>query len=351
MPDRIEKVAVVGAGAIGGITAAFVSRAGWDVELVCKHERIVRACGARGLHISGVRGEHTIRVPAVRTLDELSGPKDVVLLATKATDLAEAAPALKPLLAPEGVVVSLQNGICEDALAAVLGRQQVVGCVTGWGATMHGPAELEMTSTGEFVVGELDRELRPRLEPIREMLGVVVPTRISRNIMGELYSKLIVNSCINSLGALSGLPLGKLLALRPAREIFLAIMREAMTVAAAMDLRVEPGGGGKLNFYEFLEDRGRLADLRRHLMIRVIGFKYRRIRSSSLQSLERGRPTEIEFLNGYICAQGREHGVPTPVNDEVVALIKQIEEGKRSVSPENLELPGLAQVVRETRSA
>ncbi len=103
-----------------------------------------------------------------------------------------------------------------------------------------------------------------------------------------------------------------------------------------MGIKVEPAGGGKLDYYRFLDGSSFTSNLKRNLLIRIIGFKYRRIRSSSLQSLERGRRTEIDFLNGYICDRGQENGVPTPVNDSVVSMIRQIETGTRRISLENL---------------
>lgn len=336
------RVAVVGAGAIGGITAAFLARAGWDLELAAKHQAIVDQAAGEGLKVSGVRGQSLTRVAAKASIADLSGPKDVVLLATKAPDMLRAARELLPLLHQDSVVVSLQNGICEEALADVLGSKRVLGCVVGFGATMSGMGELELTSEGEFVVGELDGSESERLEMIRGMLSAVMPTRASRNIMGELYGKLIVNACINSLGALTGQKLGRLLAQKQVRRVFLGIMREAMAVAAEMGLQVEPGGGGKLDYYAFLDSDSPLADFRRHLMIRLIGFKYRRLKSSTLQSLERGRPSEIHALNGYIRAKGGETGVPTPVNDRIVAMVSEIEAGSRPISPENLADPLLA---------
>lgn len=275
----------------------------------------------------------------VKDIKDLSGPKEVVLLATKATDCLEAARDLLPVLSPNSIVVSLQNGICEDALAGVIGRDRMVGCVVGWGATMHGPAQIEVTSPGEFVIGNIDHRPDQRLPLVQEMLSAVVPTRISSNIMGELYSKLIINSCINSLGVITAMNLGKLLAESRIRKIFTALMREAMAVAAAMGIKVEPAGGGKLDYYRFLDGSSFTSNLKRNLLIRIIGFKYRRIRSSSLQSLERGRRTEIDYLNGYICDRGREHGVPTPINDAVVSMIRQIEVGTRKISLDNLNDP------------
>ena len=99
---------------------------------------------------------------------------------------------------------------------------------------------------------------------------------------------------------------------------------------------MEPAGGGKLDYSQLLSEKGMLADLKRYLTIRVIGFKYRRIKSSSLQSLERGRKTEIDFLNGYICDKGKTHGVSTPLNDAVRAMVKEIEDGRKEMSLNNL---------------
>ena len=336
------RVAVVGAGAIGGVVAAFLARTGWDLEVVCKHQETVNQAVSKGFHLSGVRGEHRIPLRAVKEIPDLSGPKEVVFLATKANDAVEAARALLPLLRETSVVVSLQNGICEEALAEILGRNRVIGCVVGWGASMHGPGELEITSGGEFVIGSLDRQSEGRVPLIKQMLDEVAPTRISGNIMGELYAKLIINACINSLGVITGTKLGELLAMRRARQVFIAIMREAMAVAAAVGIKVEPGGGGKLDYYRFLEGGCVFSRMKRTLLIRVIGFKYRRIKSSSLQSLERGRRTEIDYLNGYICGQGRQHGVPTPINDAVVSMVKEIEGGQRKMTPDNLKDPVFA---------
>ena len=221
-------------------------------------------------------------------------------------------------------------------MAEVLGADRVIGCVVGWGASQNAPGKLEVTSEGEFVIGNIDHKSNDRLVPVQKMLDLVYPTRLSNNIMGELFSKLIVNSFINSLGVIGGVRLGQLLTDKRARNIFIELMREAMAVAAAMKITVEPGRGGKLDYYTFLKGDGVLDDLKRHLTIRLIGFKYRKIKSSSLQSIERGRRTEIDFLNGYICDRGRDFNVSTPVNDAVRAMVLEIEEGKRKITLDNI---------------
>ena len=337
MLSKGSKIAVVGAGAIGGVTAAFIHRLGWNTEIICKHQEIVDKIEAHGLLISGVKGELTVQLKAVKNISDLSEPKDLILLATKAHDCVAAAQQLRAFLKPDSTVVSLQNGICEEILAETLGRDRVVGCVVSWGATYNAPAELEVTSQGEFIIGNIDNLPDDRLPGIQQLLSAVYPTRISSNIMGELYSKLIINSGINSLGVIAGVTLGELLANKKIRSIIITLMREAMAVADAMGITVEPAAGGKLDYYKYLATQGAISDFKRHLVIRMIGFKYRRIKSSSLQSIERGRKTEINFLNGYICERGKEHGVSTPINDAVRNMVLEIEEHKREMSLNNLK--------------
>lgn len=166
------RIVVVGAGAIGGITAALMKEGGNDVTLVCKHQEIADIASGRGLHVVGVRGEHTVHMHAVADIAELNGEYDVAMIATKAYDMPASARALKPFLKENALVLSLQNGICTDALAAVVGEEHTVGCVIGWGATMLGPGELEMTSTGEFIIGRISgsqQALEPSVRPCRRL--------------------------------------------------------------------------------------------------------------------------------------------------------------------------------------
>lgn len=332
--DRRLKIAVIGAGAIGGITAAYMAKVGLDVELVCKHAETADAANNEGLLIRGVRGEQRMRVKAVREIEELSGEFDIVMIAVKAYDLQDAARRALPRLKPDSLVVSMQNGICTDALSEIVGAERTVGCVIGWGATMLDRSTLELTSEGEFVIGGIREDMGGRLEALKQAYETFMPTRVSGDIISELYSKMVVNACITALGALCGLTLGKMLRMKKARELFLAIISEAVAVADAMGMKVPPYGG-KLDYYSLTRGKGRLASFRRHLVISIVGFKYRRLKSSSLQSLERGKPTEIDFFNGYIAGKGAKHGVKTPVNDAVVKMVKEIEAGKRKPEPEN----------------
>ena len=332
-----SRIAVIGAGAIGGITAALMAEKGYDVWLVCKHMEIADLANGRGLHVRGYCGEHTVPVHSVAAVEELKDSFDLCMIATKAYDMPECAKAMLPLLREDSLVVSMQNGICTDALASVVGKERTVGCVIGWGATMLGPGELAVTSKGEFLIGRISGD-QEALEPIRRAMNAAAPTVITPDIYAELYSKLIVNSCITSLGAICGLYLGQMLRRSQARRIFLGIIREAMNVAHAQGLKVPPFGG-RLDYDKLLAGDGALDNLRRHAMILLVGLKYRRLKSSSLQSLERGRPTEIDYFNGFIAQKGEELGVDCPINRRLTVMIKEIEGDKRSIKVANLYDP------------
>jgi len=330
------KVGVVGAGAIGGICAAYIKNAGIDVQIVSRNLEHAKKIMAEGITVSGIKGNLNVKMDAVSRVEDMATNRDIVLLGVKATGMIEVARKMIPYLKPDSMVVSLQNGFCEDALAEILGRKRVIGCITGWGATMHSPCSLEMTSSGDFIVGNIDNDEDSRLTQVQTILNYVLPTKISNNILGDLYAKLIINSCITSVGAVCGLYLGEMLSKKRVRFIFFKIMEEALEVAKALDIKVEILAG-KLDYHTFLESRGFLSDIKRHLSLRVIGFKYRKLKSSSLQSLERGRETEIDYLTGFITANAKKYSISTPVNNQVYQMVKEIERGKREISPDNLD--------------
>ena len=329
------RIAVIGAGAIGGITAAFLKQGGCDVTLVAKHQEIVDRAKGEGLHITGVKGTQDIVVPAVCKIGELEGRFDAILIATKAYDMPQCAGEALPFLAEGGLFVSMQNGICTDALAEVVGEEKTAGSVIGFGASMLGPGLLEMTSEGEFIIGMADGSIPEKLRELKEALDHVVPTEITEHLLSELYSKLIVNSCITSLGAVCGKKLGEMMKIKQARRIFLSIIDEAMQVADGMGINVF-AYGGKLNYYHLLQGDSGFANFKRHAMIKIVGMKYKRLKSSSLQSLERGQKTEIDYFNGYIAKKGRELGIATPVCDRLVEMIKEIEKKERRIEEKNL---------------
>jgi 2-dehydropantoate 2-reductase len=328
------KILIAGSGAIGGIIAAILAKNNFDITLQTNHPEFKTVAKKEGIQIIGYHGSFKQKIKTVLPSDLLDEFFDIVMIATKATDMVEVAKNLLPIINENSMVVSLQNGICEDALAEVVGKDRTIGCVVGWGATMVTRTTLEMTSGGFNTIGAIDQMPEEKLKMLQGILETVVPTHISDNIYGSLYSKLIINSCITTLGAISGNVLGKMLSKKIFRNIFVGIMREAMSVAIAMNLKVEPYLG-KIDYYKFLGKDNFWARMKRDLTIRVIGFKFRKLKSSSLQSLERGRPTEIDFFNGYFVKKAKEFKVEVPLNEKLVSMVKEIEAGKRAIGMEN----------------
>ncbi len=334
MNSKNLSILIVGAGAVGGITATLLKKAGHDVTIAVRSGAHAELAYQQGIEINGICGRHVVRMNAITSPEHCPSKMDLILLAVKNTDLETATKAYLPALKENGYLVTMQNGICEDRLVPLTGENKLIGCVTGWGATMENHGKLIMTSRGDFVIGYPGREADDFLAQTAAALSAVVPVKTTGNILGHKYAKLIINSCITSLGAVCGLYLGEMLSRKKVRNIFIAIIREAMAVADKSGIKVEVFGG-KLDFTRFLSGNGRLSELRRHILIIIIGLKYRKLKSSSLQSLERGQRSEIDSLNGYIVAKGAAAGVPVPVNSTIVRIIHEIEEGKRKISYDN----------------
>ncbi len=330
-----RNILVIGAGAIGGITAARLAQKNIDVDLLVKYPDLKKLAKTRGLRVTGHHGNFTRKVNAYLPSDLLSETFDIVLIATKANDMREAAMHILPFLEKDSLVVSMQNGICEDELANIVGTHRTVGCIVGWGATMIEPGNYDMTSGGINVVGSLNGISAERITKLKKILNHLAPTYISNNIYGDLYSKLIINSCISALGAISGLTLGQMLKRKKLRKMFYQILEEAVEVANAMEIKIEPYAN-TIDYYKFL-DPGLVASARRQLIVTLMGFKYRRLKSSSLQSIERGKKTEIDYFNGFITRQAAKHNIDAPLNQKVTEMVKEIEKGERKPGLNNFE--------------
>ncbi len=339
--SKREQLLLMGCGSVGGVIAGGLLRAGHVLTIVTHNDEITQAINSEGLRLTTPEGQWTVPASAHTRLDEDIGSFDAIYLAMKATEVEQAARDVSDYLLPGGYVVTLQNGVVEDRVSEILGLETVIGALVGWGATMHAPGVYEMTSRGELVVGELDGQLSPRVQQLKTTLDAAAPTTISTNIYGVLWSKLTINCFITALGAATGQLLGEMLRNRAARRLALSIAGEVVDVAEAHGVSLEPVGG-TLDLYRIYlppERRGggsSLDVLVKHAIMLIIGLKFRHVKSSMLQSLERGRRPEIDFMNGYVVERGREKGVPTPVNAALAALVREIGAGTRVISPDNL---------------
>lgn len=332
------EILIQGVGAVGGVVAGELCRAGLSPWLVTGSERIAEAIRADGLRVTTPRHSFGVHPRLVVELSELPAGQrfDVSLLAMKATRVLEAARQSLQWLAPDGCLVSLQNGIVVDALAEAVGKPRVVAGIIGWGATMHQPGVCERTSAGRIHLGELDAPPRERTQALGRLLGAVTGVDVNANMRGVLWSKLAINCIVTTLGGLTGLGLGQMLSKRPFRRVFAEVYREVVDTAEALGVRLEKIAVDPKLLY-VPRDASWLSWQFKDLLFRLVGRKYRRLKSSTLQSLQRGRPTEIEFLNGYVVRVAEAAGLSAPLNRRIVEMIREIEAGQRPMGIGNLE--------------
>lgn len=337
------RILIQGIGGIGGVMAARLARAGFDCVLVTGNPEITDAINADGLRITTPSESFTQRARAFTSLEDLPGIRfDFSLLLMKAHPVVEVSRRTVPMLEPWGYLVTCQNGIVEDDVAAAVGTRRVVSAIVGWGGTMHGPGVYEKTGPGHIHLGEIDGGLSDRIRDLGLVLEKVTPVVISKNIRGALWSKLAINSIVSTLGALTGETLGAMLAQRRIREVALELYSEVVETAEASGVKLETVVAHPKLFYlpkhpwpgeRWLKD----------LFARIVGARYRRLRSSMLQSLERGRKTEIDFLNGYVVRKADRVGIDVPFNKALVRMIKEIESGDREIGMSNLD-----ELIRQT---
>jgi 2-dehydropantoate 2-reductase len=302
--ENWPKIAVVGAGAVGGYFGGLLARAGAPVVMIGR-PAFVEAVKKNGLFLDTLQFQESVRVEASTELSAIRGA-EIVLFCVKTTDNAMTARALSPLLAPGALVLSMQNGVDNvdqiRAAAAVDGLPSVVYVA----ASVPEPGRVKHVGRGDLVVG-------PENEKTKKIAALFsraqVPCRISENIDGELWTKLIWNCALNAVSALGRAKYGQIAASADARKVVETTVYEVLAVARAAGVRL-PG----------LEDpQAALAGALK------IATQMAEALSSTAQDMNRGKRTEIDSLNGYISGRGAELGVPTPVNHTLYTLVKLAE--------------------------
>jgi 2-dehydropantoate 2-reductase len=327
---------VVGAGGIGGIVAAGLAQAGVEVTAVSTNPAIRKAVADDGIRVRQQGQEYRVRATVVAT-PAASARYRVIVLATQPPQVEDAARQALPHLDDGGVFVVLQNGLCEERLAAIVGADRVVGAIVAWGASMLAPGVYEKTAGGGFTVGRLDRGSDAAVERVRALLDAVAPARTTPNLRGARWSKLALNCAISSLGTIGGERLGALVQDRHYRRLALALMTEVTEVAVAEGVHLEKVAGTlDLGFLALTPSekagQGSLRLATKHALLFAVGMRYRRMRSSMLSAIERGRVPSVDFLNGEVVTRGQRHRIATPINRRVVELVWSIARGQAASS-------------------
>lgn len=344
------RILVVGCGGIGGVVASHLIATGHDVTVLCRNAETRDALQTRGFEVHGATSLY--RVAATRLLAELPAVQpafDYVLLCTQPPEVEAAARAVLPALAEHSRVVCLQNGLCEPRVGKIVGEQRVLGAVVLFGASTLSPGVFDRTSSGGFVLGSLVPVSDAELQPLAALLHGVGPVLITHNLLGARWSKLAINSVISTLGTVAGVRLGDLLIRWRARRLALEIISEVTRVAAADGVRLQRVPGLIDMNWMSLGNSARPNALRtalQHVALLAIGLRYRRLRSSMLAAIERGRPPAVGFLNGEVVDRATALGLSAPVNRAAVEAVLGIAAGERAAS-----LQTLNELYRSTRGA
>jgi 2-dehydropantoate 2-reductase len=317
-----------GAGAIGGSIGAALAHAGHDVLFVDRAADHVAAINRSGLEITGPIRQYAVRARAC-TPDQVEGAFGTVLLCVKAQDTEAAARALAPHLAPDGCVVSAQNGLNERVIAGIVGAARTIGCFVNFGADYHGPGLVMYGGRGAVVVGELDGRRSARVDAIHALFRSFDDAAVlTDNIWGYLWSKLIYGALLFAT-ALTDEPIADVLDAKRYRPVLAALGQEIAAVAAAERVRLEPFDG----FDPAAFTAGAPAEALARSFADLVAFNRRSAKTHSgiwRDLAVRKRRTEIDAQIGPIVAIGKQHGVATPLSARLIALIHEIEDGRRA---------------------
>lgn len=298
------RIAVMGTGGTGGYFGGLLARAGEEVTFI-----------ARGAHLEAIRndgltiksrlsGDFTIPAKATDNPNDI-GPVDFVLFCVKAYDNAVAADQIRPLIGPETVVISVQNGIDnEKQIGEVIGPEHVVGCVSYVSSTIESPGVIaQMAGPGKIVLGEMEGGTSHRTEVLQSMMqNSGITAELHSDIQVALWQKFLAICGVNGITALTRLPMGEILACEETRNLLRGTMEEVEAVARANGANLpEECVDQSMDFFSSLEPS---------------------LRGSMYYDLAAGRRLELDVLNGTVVCLGREHGVPTPFNFAIYAALK-----------------------------
>ncbi|MBY8829907.1 ketopantoate reductase family protein [Hephaestia mangrovi] len=320
------KIAIVGAGSLGIVVGARLAPHNPGLVMIDADPANVAALNAHGARVTG---SMTLSVP-VSAIEpaQMQGTYDLVLLLTKQTYNNVALAQLAPHLGEESVVCTLQNGIPEDSVAAIIGAGRTVGGTVGFGATYMGPGASQLTSTVEaverhaFEIGEIDGPITSRLRTIAEILSAVGHCELVDDLMAIRWSKLLMNATFSGVSTALACSFGDVLESPEAMEFLARVADELVRVAHASGHHLAPMQGEDMD--SLLLAKGEtLADKMR--LYRRVWSRHALLRASMLQDLEKRRKTEIDAINGYVVERGREAKIATPFNQLIVDLIRAAE--------------------------
>lgn len=339
------KIAIYGAGAMGTVLGGLLVKGGLrNVTLITRNEEHVKGLAEQGAQIALIDGgEWKIPVRAATPADMGEG-YDVVFLMTKQRFNADILEFLLPKLKTDGIVCTTQNGLPEESVAKIVGRERTFGGVASFGANMYGGGRVALTSKFDGMrmqIGGLEKNAE-KLSLLAEILsyaGKAVGNgnfvEITENLAGARWSKLAINAAFSGLSVVTGWTFGTIAKKNRSKKIALGVLRECLAVAAALGVTPEKTQGHDMQ--KLLGGGGVLKTAFALLVLPLAMRKHKALRSGMLRDVENGRKCEIDYINGAVIRAGEAAGVAVPLCERIVELVHGVENGLYEISPENLD--------------
>ena len=333
----MSRNAIYGAGSLGTVLGAYITKNGGQVDLINRNKAHVEILNTKGAKIIGTV-DMTVPVKAI-TPEEMEGKYDVIVLLTKQLFNKDVVTMLKDFLSDDGVIVTLQNGIPEPGIAEIVGANHTMGCAVEWGAALIEPGVCELTSAPDslsFHMGKMDGITDAQVKMVKDLLELMCPVHEEENLMGARWSKLLINATFSGLGTVVGGVFGDVSEDKDAQKVAIRCMKECIDVGHATGTEFAPVQGK--NIVGLFYYKGALKRALGCKLLPIAMKKHRLIEPSMLQDLKKGKPCEIDAINGVVCEFGRKHNVPTPINDKIVEIIKKIQDGELKAEKANIRL-------------
>jgi len=330
-------IAIYGAGSIGTILGAYITKGGLNVDLISRNTSHIKALKTNGARIIGTV-EMTVPVNAF-LLEEVSKKYDIIFLLTKIVDNLSTVRTCVSHLADDGIICTMQNGLPEMDVAEVIGESRSFGCAIAWGATMVDNGICELTSEPDsitFSLGSFSKNVDiNRLNTIKSILETMGRVEVKKNFIGARWSKLLINCSFSGMSAVLGCTFGEAAKNKESRLCIQKIIKECIDVSRLAGIKIEPVQGKDI--CKLLDYNNKLKQFISFQIIPIAIKKHRLLKASMLQDLEKGRITEVDGINGIICKYGSKFNFPTPYNNMIVKIVHEIEQGKAKPSFENLD--------------
>lgn len=331
------RYAIYGAGSLGTVLGAYITKNGGQIDLINRNKAHVEALNTKGATIKGTV-DMNVPVKAL-TPDEMEGQYDVILLMTKQLFNTEVVTKLKDHLTDKGVIVTLQNGLPEPGIAEIVGANRTMGCTVEWGAALGEPGVCTLTSEPDslsFHMGKMDGISDEQFRMVKDLLELMCPVHEEDNLIGARWSKLLINATFSGLGTVVGGVFGDVSENKDAAKVAVRCMKECIDVGHATGAEFAPVQGKNITALFYYKNAIKRAIAT--FLVPIAMKKHRDIEPSMLQDLKKGKPCEIDAINGVVCEWGRKTNTPTPINDRIVEIVKKCEKGELKPQASNIKL-------------